>query len=107
MGSIEDYTMECLSSVFHPPPPPLSLSLSLSLSPFLSQFSKLHLCIQQAGAVTKLVDGPSVVPLEDLAKKGSVVMTVDEVTLREEPDEQKEWVRQVSAFLTRYSPKSS
>ena len=52
--------------------------------------------------MTRLASHGAMVPLEDLAGKGSVVMTVDEVTLMEEPEEQKEWVGQVAAYLTKY-----
>ena len=43
------------------------------------------------------------VPLEEMGREGSVVMTVDEVTLREEPERQKEWFGEVAASLARYT----
>ena len=66
------------------------------------QFSKLHLCVQQAGAVSRLANHTAGVPLEEMGREGSVVMTVDEVTLREEPERQKEWFGEVAASLARY-----
>ena len=83
--------------------PFLPPSLPPPLLPFLlSQYSRLHACVESAGARSQLATSHSSTSLQSLVTDQSIVLAVDSDVMAQLKTEEQSWVEEVSDFLRRY-----
>ena len=74
----------------------------LPSSLLLSQYSRLHACVESAGARSQLVTSQSNTSLQSLVTDQSFVLAVDNDVMAQLKTEEQSWVEQVNNFLRRY-----
>ena len=81
---------------------PSILSSILPSSLLLSQYSRLHACVESAGARSQLATSQNNTSLQSLVTDQSFVLAVDNDVMAQLKTEEQSWVEQVNNFLRRY-----